>query len=104
MVGEVPASTLTVAVEVIDPPADGVTGLEENETWMPLGRLEVLRVTGELNEPREVIVIVFCPELPPATVIEGELSPNEKSAEVAIVNANDVACVPEEPVPLRFIV
>jgi hypothetical protein len=104
MVGEVPESTLTVAVEVTDPPAEGVTGLGENETWMPLGRADVLKVTGELNEPIEVMVTVFGPELPPAIVIEGELNPNEKSEEVAIVNENDVVWVPEEPVPLRFIV
>jgi hypothetical protein len=50
---------------VVDPPAGGVAGLEENETWMPLGNDEVLNVTGLLNEAMEVIVTVFRSEPPP---------------------------------------
>jgi hypothetical protein len=90
MVGEVPGSTLTVAIEVVDPPADGVTGFEENETWIPLGRDEVLKVTGELNDPIEVIVTVFGAKLPPPIVIESGLRPNEKSPEDGTVSAKDV--------------
>jgi hypothetical protein len=90
MVGDVPESTLTVAIEVVDPPAVGVIGFEENETWIPLGNDDVLKVTGELNEPIDVTVTVFGAELPPPIVIEGELNPNEKSVEVPIVSAKDV--------------
>jgi hypothetical protein len=68
-VGDVPESTLTVAVEVVDPPVGGVAGFEENETWTPLGNADVLNVTGLLNDPTDAIVTVFIAELPPPMVI-----------------------------------
>jgi len=100
----VPGSTLTVAVDVTDPPAGGVTGFEENETWIPLGNVEVVSVTGELNDEGDVIVTKLGAELPLLIVIAAEPNPSVKSAEAVTVSAKDVEWVPEEPVPLIVIV
>ena len=67
--GEVPESTLTVAVEVVAPSGGGVAGFEENEIWIPLGNAEVLNVMGFAYEPTDAIVTVFIAELPPPIVI-----------------------------------
>jgi hypothetical protein len=66
-------------MEAVDPPAGGVAGFEENETWIPLGKDEAVNDTGELKDPNDVIVTVFVAELPPPIVIAEELNPNEKS-------------------------
>lgn len=100
----VPESTLTVAVDVIDPPAGGVTGLDEKATCTPLGNEPVFKLTAELKEPIDVTVTVSVAELPAPTIRVGELSPNEKSAPGVTVRAKDVVRVPDEPAPLIVIV
>lgn len=96
----VPGSTLTVATDVIVPPAGGVTLGDENITCTPAGRELAVRATAELNEPIDVIVIVSVLEPPTPTLRVGELSDNEKSALDVMVNAKEVVCVPDAPVPL----
>lgn len=75
--GAVPVSMFTVAVDVAVPPAGGVTGLGEKETCTPLGREPASKVTAELNEPLEVIVIVSVAEEPAPTLRLGALNPTE---------------------------
>lgn len=96
----VPGSTLTVAVDVIVPPADGVTLDGEKLTCTPPGKELALRSTAELNEPVDVTVTVSVDEPPAPTLSVGELSDNEKSAPGVMVSAKDVVWVPDEPVPL----
>ena len=59
-----PESTLTVSVEVTVPPAGGVTVGGENVTWIPAGNAPVLRLTAELNPPRDAMVTASVVELP----------------------------------------
>jgi hypothetical protein len=96
----VPGSTLTVATDVIVPPTGGVTLGDENITCAPAGRELALRATAELNEPIDVTVTVSVVEPPAPTLRVGELSDNEKSALDVMVNAKEVVCVPDAPVPL----
>jgi hypothetical protein len=76
----VPGSTLTVAVDVIVPPADGVTLDGEKPTCTPPGKELALKSTAELNEPVEVTVTVSVEEPPAPTLSVGELRDSEKSA------------------------
>jgi len=99
----VPESTLTVAVEVMVPPAGGVTGLDENDTCTPEGKEPGLRLTGELNDPRDVTVTVSSDELPAATLRVGAVRDNPKSAPDVTVRVKLVEWVVEPPVPLMEI-
>jgi hypothetical protein len=87
---DVPASTLTVAVEVDVPPEGGVTELGEKFTCTPLGKGPVERLTAEMNEPIEVTVTVSVAELPGPTVRLLELNMVEKSLSGVIVSVNVV--------------
>lgn len=86
----VPGSTLTVAVDVIVPPADGVTLDGEKLTCTPPDKELALRTTAELNEPIDVTVTVSVEEPPAPTLSVGELRDNEKSAPEVMVSAKDV--------------
>ena len=88
--GGVPPSTFTVATEVTVPPAGGVTGLVEKDTCTPPGNAPASKVTGELNDPVEVMVAVSVAELPAPTLRFGVLSDNEKSALDVMVREKDV--------------
>ena len=76
----VPESTLTVATEVTEPPAGGVTLLGENETCTPLGSEPAFNVTGELNDPSDVTVTVSVLDVPDPTARLDALMAREKSA------------------------
>jgi hypothetical protein len=102
--GSVPASTLTVAMDVTVPPPGGVTAGGEKVTWTPAGKALVLSATAELNDPIDVIVTVSVAEPPAPTLRVGEVSDNEKSAPEVTVSAKDVVRVPDEPVPLTVMV
>lgn len=83
----VPASTVTVMVDVIEPPRGGVTLPGENEMCTPAGNPPVPKLTAELNDPVDVTVTVSVVPPPAANVSAGELSDIEKSALGVIVNA-----------------
>ncbi len=53
-----PGSTLTVAIEVTEPPEGGVTGLVAKVTCNPLAKLDVLKATAELKDPVDVTVTI----------------------------------------------
>lgn len=66
------AETLAVRlkVEVVEPPAEGVTGDWLNDGITPDGRSEQLRDTGELKPPKvDVTVIVEVPAAPPLAML-----------------------------------
>ncbi len=69
-----------VSVERTEPPGVGVTGLGVKNEETPVGRPEVDRVTGLLNSPMEVTVIVTAPELSCCIVREDPIEETEKSA------------------------
>jgi hypothetical protein len=98
----VPASTLIVAVDAMVPPAGGVTLLEENPTWTPLGKDSAVRSTGELKGPIDVTITVSVTDPPELTDRDEELSESEKSAPEVIVSVKVVVCV-APPVPLTVI-
>jgi hypothetical protein len=100
---DVPASTLTVAVEVAVPPEGGVTELGEKFTCTRLGKGPVKRLTAELNEPIEVIVTVSVAEPPGPTVRLLELNEIEKSLSGVIVSVNVVVRVSPAFMPLTVI-
>jgi hypothetical protein len=76
----VPGSTFTVAADVTDPPAGGVTLGGENDTCTPLGKELALRSTAELNASADVTVTVSVAEPPEPMLSVGELRDIEKSA------------------------
>ena len=69
---------LTVRVEDAGPPEGGVTGLEPNEVVTPLGTPDTLKVTGELNPKRELIVTDEEAD-PPRPIVIGGNALREKS-------------------------
>jgi hypothetical protein len=95
----VPGSTFTVAADVTDPPAGGVTLGGENDTCTPLGKELALRSTAELNASADVTVTVSVAEPPEPMLSVGELRDIEKSAAEVMVSEKDVVWVPDEPVP-----
>lgn len=86
----VPESTLTVAMEVTEPPDGGVTLLGENDTCIPLGNEPALNVTAELNDPTEVTVTVSVLDVPDPTARLAALRPREKSAPAVTVSVKVV--------------
>jgi hypothetical protein len=84
------------------PPAGGVTLLEENPTWTPLGKDSAVRSTGELKGPIDVTITVSVTDPPELTDRDEELSESEKSAPEVIVSVKVVVCV-APPVPLTVI-
>jgi hypothetical protein len=87
--GSVPGSTFTVAMDVVVPPAGGVTAGGEKPTWTPAGRALVLRVTAELNDDIDVIVTVSLAAPPEPMLKVGEVSDSEKSAPDVTVSMKD---------------
>ena len=71
-----------MSVEVADPPAGGVTGLESDEINTPLGGVGALSLTGELKPLTEPTVINEEPE-PARLKVIGELLLMAKSVTVS---------------------
>ena len=88
--GSVPASTLTVAMDVAVLPPGSVTVGGEKVTWTPVGRELAVSATAELNDPIEPIVTVSVAEAPAPTLRVGEVSDNEKSALEVTLSVKDV--------------
>lgn len=107
VVGVTEGPIVTVRVEDAEPPLGGVIGLALKVVVTPLGKLDVLKVTGELKALIEVTVIVAFSNPPTLTVI-GEVAFSEKSGggaftwmgpdvpvmEVKAVSVAVMVCVP----------